>query len=127
MNGMNIYGYSSTLDVVECDKAPFTRELIEDFLVALCEAIDMEREDLHFWDYDGDPYGYDTAPEHLKGISAVQFIKTSSIAVHTLDDLEVVFIDLFSCKNYDADVVREMVEEHFGGIVRHMNTFQRRY
>ncbi len=124
---MTVYGYSSTIDMVECTTAPFTREQIERFLVALCDAIDMEREELQFWDYEGDPYGYDTAPEHLKGISAVQFIKTSSIVVHSLDDLRVVFIDLFSCKYYDPEVVRIVVEEHFGGTIRHMNTFQRAF
>ncbi len=124
---MTIYGYSSTIDVIECTTAPFSREQVEEFMVALCDAIDMEREELHFWDYDGDPYGYDTAPPHLKGISAVQFIKTSNITIHSLDDLRTVFIDLFSCKEYAGSVVRAVVEAHFGGTVRNMNTFQRAY
>ncbi len=37
-----LYGYSSVLDVIECDSSMFTRVSIEAFLVALCEAIDME-------------------------------------------------------------------------------------
>ncbi len=122
---MTVYGYSSTIDVIDCIPTPFTRERIERFLVGLCDAIEMEREELHFWDYEDDLAGYNAAPAHLKGISAVQFIKTSSIVVHTLDDLKGVFIDLFSCKDYDPNVVRSVVEAHFGGTVRHMNTFQR--
>lgn len=122
-----IYGYSSVLDVVACDPATFTRQCIEQFLIALCEAIDMEREDLHFWDYEDDPEGYAAAPAHLRGTSAVQFIKTSSIVIHTLDDLGVVFIDLFSCKRYKPHVVNEVVEDYFGGRVRSSETFTREY
>ncbi len=122
-----VYGYSSVLDVIECDPSTFTRAGIEDFLVTLCDAIDMEREDLHFWDYEGDPEGYAAAPAHLRGVSAVQFIKTSSIVVHTLDELKVVFIDLFSCKEYDPNTVKALVESHFKGNVRSFKTFARGY
>jgi len=122
-----IYGYSSILDVVDCNPEAFTRESIERFLVALCEAIDMEREDLHFWDYEGDPNGYAAAPTHLRGTSAVQFIKTSSIVIHTLDDLNVVFIDLFSCKEYEPNVVIAIVEDHFKGEVWSSRTLVRGY
>lgn len=124
---MNIYGYSSIIDVVECDSANFTRERIESFLVVLCDAIDMEREDLHFWDYEDDPEGYAAAPAHLRGVSAVQFIKTSSIVIHSLDDLQTVFIDLFSCKQYDPEIVRRVVERHFAGRIRSSQTFVRGY
>ncbi len=123
---MTTYGYSSVIDVVNCN-APFTRERIEDFLAALCKAINMEREDLHFWDYDDDPEGYDAAEPHLRGISAVQFIKTSSIVIHTLDDFQTVFIDLFSCKDYHEDVVIDVIEDHFAGRVRAIRTFKREY
>ncbi len=122
-----LYGYSSILDVVECDPSTFTRASIEEFLVTLCKAIDMEREDLHFWDYKGDPEGYAAAPAHLRGTSAVQFIKTSSIVIHTLDDLKVVFIDLFSCKRYEPYTVNAVVESHFKGRVRSSGSFARGY
>ncbi len=122
-----IYGYSSVLDVKDCDPSTFTRESIGDFLAALCDAIDMEREELHFWDYQDDPEGYAAAPVHLRGTSAVQFIKTSSIVIHTLDDRNVVFIDLFSCKKYDPRLVEWVVEVHFKGKVRSSQTFARAY
>ena len=121
------YGYSSVLDVVDCDSSTFTRASIEEFLVTLCDAINMEREDLHFWDYEGDPEGYAAAPAHLRGVSAVQFIKTSSIVIHTLDDLGVVFIDLFSCKPYADFTVCEVVKAHFKGRLRSCKTFSREY
>lgn len=119
------YGYSTILDVVECDSTTFTRDSIEKFLSALCEAIDMEREDLHFWDYDSDPQGYAAAPSHLRGVSAVQFIKTSSIVIHTLDDLGIMFIDLFSCKPYKEAVVKAVVVDHFKGPIQFCQSFSR--
>lgn len=81
-----IYGYSSSLDMIKCDSSMFTRDSIEQFLIALCSEIDMEREDLHFWDYENDPEGHAAAPAHLRGVSAVQFIRTSSVVIHTLDE-----------------------------------------
>ena len=124
---MTTYGYSSVLDVVDCNPNTFTRESIEEFLCALCDDIGMEREDLHFWDYEGNPKGYAAAPSHLRGVSAVQFIKTSSIVIHTLDDLGVVFIDLFSCKGYEDYTVCAVVEAHFKGRVRSCKRFAREY
>lgn len=126
-SGVTTYGYSTILDAYDCDSAKFTRKNIEAFLVSLCEAIDMEREDLHWWDYDDDPKGYAAAPLHLRGISAVQFIKTSSIVVHTLDDIGVLFIDLFSCKRYDPNILTHNVMYHFKGQVRFSQTFMRGY
>ena len=109
-----VYGYSSTLDASGCDSTKFTRKNIEAFFIALCEAIDMERADLHFWDYE-DPAEYAAAPPHLKGTSAVQFIMTSTITLHALDELGTVFIDLFSCKFYEPAVAKKVVDEFFGG------------
>ena len=124
---MKIYGYSTVMDLTDCDSATFNRDYIELFLKALCVAIDMEREDLHFWDYEGDPEGYNNAPSHLRGVSAVQFIRTSSIVVHTLDEFNAVFFDLFSCKKYDPNILANMATEWFGGKVRFSQTVARGY
>ena len=121
-----IYGYSNTIDVRDCDATKFTRDNIEAFFIALCEAIDMERADLHFWGYDTQEE-HDAAPPHLKGLSAVQFIMTSTVTIHTLDDLGAVFIDLFSCKKYDPQVAKKVVEEFFGGQARAFSLTPRWY
>lgn len=124
---MKIYGYSTVMDLTGCDNITFHRVHIEQFLKALCAAIDMEREDLHFWDYEDDLEGYNKAPAHLRGVSAVQFIKTSSIVIHTLDEFGAVFIDLFSCKRYDPNILANMATEWFGGKVRFSQTVARGY
>ena len=47
------------------------------------------------------------------GISAVQLIETSAITIHTNDAAGDLYLDVFSCKDYDAEMVRTMVGEWF--------------
>jgi len=110
-----VYGKELIIDLHKCNSKKFTRKEIERYFIELCELIDMEREDLHWWDYEGDPEGYASAPTHLKGISAVQFISTSNIVIHTLDDLGQVYINIFSCKEFNEMQVLVFSEKYFEG------------
>ena len=83
-------------------------------MIAICEAIDMEREDLHFWDYDGVPKDELPSEAHLLGTSAVQFITTSNIVIHTLDLLKAVYINIFSCKPFETEIAERVTKEWFG-------------
>jgi S-adenosylmethionine/arginine decarboxylase-like enzyme len=112
------YGYELIVDLENADVSKFNRNDIEDFLVDLCEIIDMKRANLHWWDYDGEPEEKAKAPAHLKGTSAVQFITTSTIVIHTLDDLKKVFIDIFSCKHFEPQPAQDFCVKFFGGDVK---------
>jgi len=103
-----MYGKELILDLHDCDPKLFNRAGIEAFLIRLCDLIQMERCDLHFWDYEGEPEEYEKAPDHLKGVSAIQFITTSNITIHTLDVPRDVYLNIFSCKFFDTDIT-----EHF--------------
>lgn len=109
---MSFYGKELILDLYGCDAGTFTRESITAWLEQLCELIGMEREDLHFWDYSGVPESeipYDQP--HLVGTTAVQFIRTSDIVIHSIDKFGECYINLFSCKEYDpAQAVAFTVE-----------------
>jgi S-adenosylmethionine/arginine decarboxylase-like enzyme len=110
------YGQELILDIHEADPATFTRPGIEAYMVGLCDImLKMEREDLHFWDYEDEPQLKAKQPAHLKGISAVQFIKTSNITIHTLDDLKKVFVNIFSCKKFNPDDAERFTVEYFHG------------
>jgi len=75
----------------------------------------MERCKLCWWDDVGvSPDEQQTEP-HLKGTSAVQFILTSNIVIHTLDLLGSAYINLFSCKDFDAEAAKTFSEKWFGG------------
>lgn len=114
---MKHYGKELIIDLHNCNPARFTRESLEEYLKRLCEIIDMERCDLHFWDYEGDPGGYEKAADHLKGVSAIQFITTSNITIHTLDVLKKVFINIFTCKDFDASDAMEFTADWFDGSI----------
>lgn len=112
------YGKELILDLHDCDATTYCdREHIQMFMEDLCDLIDMERGPLHFWDYEGLPEDYDAAPAHLKGTSAVQFIMTSSIVIHALDDMRQVYLNVFSCKDFDFTVVTAFAAQRFGGTV----------
>lgn len=118
------YGQECIIDVHNT-LGPFSRNKIRSFCTDLCELIGMEREDLFFWDYEGDPQGYSEAPAHLKGKSAVQFIKTSNITIHTLDEMNRVYLNIFSCKHFNTSVVRKFVEEWTGGDIVNLQEITR--
>ncbi len=115
MNGCNKpYGFELIIDLHGCDVSKFTRKSITEYMVTICESIGMEREDLHFWDYDGVPAEEISNEAHLSGTSAVQFITTSNIVIHTLDLLEIIFVNIFSCKEFDRKVAEQITKEWFG-------------
>ena len=107
------YGFELILDLHGCDVSMFNRESLKEFFVKLCDAIDMTRCALHFWDDEGLPADKQQTSPHTKGTSAVQFILTSSIVIHTLDLLEAAYINIFSCKPFDEEVAEELTKEWF--------------
>ena len=107
------YGIELILDLHGCDASKFTRKSISRYFEELCILIDMQREELHFWDDIGVPDEEKQTSPHAQGTSAVQFILTSSIVIHTLDQLEAVYINIFSCKFYDPKVAEKFSVEWF--------------
>ncbi len=111
------YGKELILDLHDCDTSKFTREAITEYMEGLCSLIKMERCDLHFWDDVGVPEGDRQTSPQTKGTSAVQFILTSNITIHTLDELGKVFINIFSCKWFDPIDATIFSRKYFGGSV----------
>ncbi len=110
------YGWELVVDLHECDVSTFTERSLQQFCAGLCELIGMEREDFHLWA--SDPAEYEETPPHLYGISAVQFITTSNLTIHTLPKLRAVYINLFSCKRFDPQSAEKFCGGHFKGDVR---------
>ncbi len=110
----NAYGFELVMDLHGCDVGKFTRRSIEGYMVTVCEAIDMKREDLHFWDYEGVPEEELPKEAHLLGTSAVQFITTSNIVIHTLEKLKAVYVNIFTCKEFDEKTAEQITKEWFG-------------
>jgi len=116
MNSKN-YGKEMILDLHNCNSKKFSRKHIKSYFEKLCELIEMKRCKLCWWDDFNVPEEERQTEPHLKGTSAVQFILTSNIVIHTLDILERVYINLFSCKEFDAEEARNFTKEWFEGEV----------
>lgn len=120
------YGQELLLDLHDCDPGRFTRREIEQFCEELCELVDMERCELHFWDDVGVPEEERQTDPKTKGTSAVQFILTSTIVIHTLDLMGAVYVNIFSCKEFDTDEATRFTANWFGSTDWTANVITRR-
>jgi S-adenosylmethionine/arginine decarboxylase-like enzyme len=111
---MEKYGVELILDLHGCDVSKFTRPSITGYFERLCELIDMKREMLVFWDDLDVPEEDKQTSPHTQGTSAVQFILTSSIVIHTLDQLRAIYVNMFSCKEFDPKLAEQFTVEWFG-------------
>lgn len=108
------YGKELILDLSNCDIATFTRKSIGNYFDELCELIDMQAEDRYFWDDEGLPPDQCQTNPKTCGVSAVQFILTSTIVLHSLTKLGKVYVNIFSCKDFDANAARDFTVDWFG-------------
>lgn len=107
------YGLELVLDLHGCNTRKFNRADIDAYFTEICQRIGMQKCEVHFWDDVGvSPAEQQTLP-HTKGTSAVCFILTSSIVIHTLDMLEAAYVNMFSCKEFDADLAAAFTREWF--------------
>lgn len=95
----NPYGMELIMDLHDCDlEGLVNREKLTEFFIELCELIDMKRHgDPLFWEDNSDI-------PHLRGVSAMQFIETSTIVCHPLPILNSVYLNIFSCKDFDSEI-----------------------
>ncbi len=102
------YGLELIADLKGCNLSGLTKEKLQQFLVELCDRIKMVRH--------GDPLFWEdwSATPHLNGISAIQFIETSNVVCHALPLLNAVYLNLFSCKEFDTDEALRFCKEYWG-------------
>jgi len=93
------YGSELVLDLYGC-KVKFTVENVLRYFEHLCPLLNMKPYKVYFWSADELPS--DQVPDVVEGMSAVQFILTSSITVHTSDKFDMIMINIFSCADFDA-------------------------
>lgn len=122
---MSSYGQELILDLHDCDPETFTRKSILNYFIKLCDGIGMERSKLVWWDDVGVAEEDKQTEPHLKGTSAVQFITTSNIVIHTLDLLGNVYLNIFSCKNFDNVLAEEISAAWFKGRIARSTSIER--
>jgi len=114
------WGLACSFDIYDC--APETirdAEAIKRFVAELCELIDMKR----FGECVVVNFGED---ERVAGFSMTQLIETSLISAHFANASNTTYLDVFSCKPYDPQIVEKFALEFFGGsrVVTHINLRQ---
>ena len=100
------WGKSVAIDLHECEHDRLTSpELLKEFVQNVIPLIGMEAHGPCYVDRFGEG--------DIEGLSAMQFIKTSSIAVHLDEVGNRAFIDIFSCKDFDAAKAAAYSKEFF--------------
>ena len=104
-----VWGVASSFDIYDCNPETIRdAEKIREFVVRLCELIEMRR----FGETQVVHFGED---EKVAGYSMVQLIETSLISAHFANLTNTVYLDVFSCKPYDPAIVEEFAREYFEG------------
>lgn len=102
-----LWGMLASIDLFGCDSEKINSEKeVKRFAVELCDLIDMKRY--------GDCQVYRFGSGDKEGLSFLQLIETSLISGHLSNDLKSAYIDCFSCKYYDPEVVAEFAKSFFG-------------
>jgi S-adenosylmethionine/arginine decarboxylase-like enzyme len=103
------WGIASSFDIYNCDpEAIRSAEEIQRFVVELCDLIEMKR----FGETKIVNFGED---ERVAGYSMVQLIETSLISAHFANMTNAVYLDVFSCKPYDPEIVADFAKRFFAG------------
>jgi len=124
-NTVQPYGKEFVLDLHGCDISRMNRDGLKLYLDHLCKLIGMEQCGLHFWEEEYIPKEEWDSNPHLQGLSAIQFIKTSSIVVHAIYGMERFYLNCFSCKDFDEKLTTEYTLSFFGGKVVNYKSLER--
>lgn len=106
---INAWGIASAIDIYDCSSEKIRdADAIRRFVVELCDLIEMKR----FGETQVVHFGED---ERVAGYSMVQLIETSLISAHFANLTNAVYLDVFSCKPYDPEVVEVFSRGFFEG------------
>jgi S-adenosylmethionine decarboxylase len=101
------WGYHLILDCAGCNhEAISDYNTIYNFTKQLVKDIDM----VAF----GEPQIVNFGSGNKAGYTLVQLIETSNICAHFVEENDTMYLDVFSCKEYDDEIVKKLVEQYFG-------------
>jgi len=101
------WGLSTAIDLHGCRPEPIRDpKKIEEFVIELCDRIDMKRF--------GEPTIVAFGEGKRYGYSLVQLIETSCITAHFEEENNNAYIDIFSCKPYPPEKTAQYCKEFFG-------------
>jgi S-adenosylmethionine/arginine decarboxylase-like enzyme len=106
MSALRTWGKHLILDAAGCSpKRIGSSIVIKNFTNELVRRIDMKAY--------GEPHIVMFGTGNKKGYTLIQLIETSNIAGHFVEENNTMYLDVFSCKDFDAEIVKELVSEYF--------------
>lgn len=104
------WGVEAQIDLAGCDPDIIRdKELIENFVIELCDLIEMKR----FGPCTVVHFGED---ERVAGYSMTQLIETSLISGHFANQTNAAYINVFSCKEFDPKIVEDFCVSYFKAV-----------
>ena len=102
------YGLELIIDLKGCNLLDLTKSKLRRFFIELCDLIKMKRHGspIYWEDHSNIP--------HLRGVSGIQFIETSNVVCHPLPILKAVYINIFSCKEFNTKKALKFCEDFWG-------------
>ncbi|MBI2656155.1 adenosylmethionine decarboxylase [Candidatus Woesearchaeota archaeon] len=118
---MSEFGLHVTIDGSGCNKRKLASvTLVYDILNKLPDRIGMTKMTLPYVVKWLDKFAHGT-----EGISGFVMIAESHISIHTFPDQDYVFMDIFSCREFDAERAAEYLTEAFEAKKYHKNVLKR--
>lgn len=103
---INSWGYHLILDLNKCDSSSIkSYDNIFNFTKQLVKDIDMVAY--------GEPQIVKFGSGNKCGYTLIQLIETSNISAHFCEETGDVYLDVFSCKSFDNNVVIDLVNRYF--------------
>ena len=105
---MDYWGYHSVFDCWDCDRTAIQdKNTVRNFITTLVKDIDMVPI--------GNPQISQTAigQDDKEGFTAIQIIETSSITAHFINSTGCLYLDVFSCKKFDREIVQMLIKQFF--------------
>lgn len=102
-----VWGQHLILDIAGCNENVCSKDSIKNFVKELVHAIDMVAY--------GEPLieHFAVHSKEAAGYTLIQLIETSAITGHFSDNNRDAYLDIFSCKSFDTDIVIKIVEKYF--------------
>jgi len=100
------FGWELNLDLYDCDLETIKNgKSIKNYVIELCNHLKIRRWGPMTLKHFGDA--------HLQGYSFMQLIEASSIIGHFCEAYNSVYIDIFSCKEFDVKKIRDFTAKWF--------------
>lgn len=103
----NYWGMELSLDLYGCNPETIrSKEKLAQFVTELCDLIKVRR----FGEATIVNFGED---ERIAGFSLVQLIETSLVSGHFANQTNTAYINVFSCKDFDHQIVEDYCVKFF--------------